>query len=152
MLYRFIIVLAALALSITGIAASCGGDDDNDDNSSSGPTYGPQNCDTGNDTDTGTGSNCSDSELNDYGDCVLAACDDDYKKCYGDNWKDGDFSGGDCEDYIDCYDKCTCDNVSTCGNDCAAQYMTMTSPCFTCMMSNLSTCGNSCELPDCMTQ
>ncbi|MDD5307885.1 MAG: hypothetical protein PHU25_11245 [Deltaproteobacteria bacterium] len=146
MLHRFALILAALSLGLVGLTlAGCG--DDDDSSSDKIPTFGPQDCDTDTATDTGTDTgSCTQADEDEFSSCVLDKCDGDLKKAFGSGYKSGDFSGGDCSDYIDCMNECTCDNLSNCSGNCVVQYL-MTGNCLTSFQS-LTVCETTkCDSP-----
>lgn len=71
-------------------------------NVTSGNTTGGSNaCNPG----VGGGSGGSE-ECTEYGNCVQRECASEYEECMGPNFANGDFSGGLCEDYVECANDC----------------------------------------------
>jgi hypothetical protein len=100
-----------------------------------------------------TQSSCSQADLDTYNNCVLAACDADYKECYGSNYKSGDFSGGSCSSLIACESKCAC-NDTACSAACLKGPdggIAIDPTCSACSQK-LGTCvsGTTCTVPACM--
>jgi hypothetical protein len=67
---------------------------------------------------TGMGADCTA-----YSECMQENCSSEYEACLGANYQEGDFSGGDCEMYMNCVVDCDCDSTCTqaCDLDSACQ-------------------------------
>jgi hypothetical protein len=91
---------------------------------------------------TSSSSTCSTTDLNAYSNCVIAACDSNYKTCLGPNYKTGSYSGV-CATYIGCVNACAC-NDTTCTTACGLP----DASCQTCL-SQLTTCSATCTIPSC---
>jgi hypothetical protein len=73
-------------------------------NSSGGSSAG---CDPAADP-TGMGADCTA-----YSECMQENCASEYEGCLGANYQEGDFSGGQCEMYMNCVVDCDCDDACT---------------------------------------
>jgi hypothetical protein len=92
----------------------------------------------GNSCDPMTGQQ-QDDTCPDYTSCVETACDSNYKTCFGQNYKEGDFSGSPCEAYVECAQGCDCD--TSCLLNCYNNASTECSNCF----GSFTTCAGSCS-------
>lgn len=88
---------------------------------------------------------CTQAELQPYDDCLLNACEADYEKCYGSNFKSGTFDGP-CGTFITCQQKCACGDTM-CLTACGEPDMA----CSACI-EDAAGCGNSCTAPACLDQ
>lgn len=91
-----------------------------------------------------SGTSCTEAEMKPYSDCLTDKCDTGYKKCYGDGYKSGTFSGP-CGTWMACVQKCDCNDTScilACKPDEACQACS----------TEISTCGDSCTEPECSKQ
>ena len=78
-----------------------------------------------------------------YVTCVKNKCSAAYKTCLGAGYESGQFSGGTCEDYMNCVSKCN--SGGTCDENCAAE-CTMGSACQTCLANEVTDCVfNECS-------
>jgi len=91
---------------------------------------------------TSSSNTCTSAEINTYSNCVLAACDTDYKTCLGPNYKTGSYSGV-CATYVGCINACAC-NDTACSTACGLP----DTSCETCL-SQIATCSSTCTLPAC---
>jgi len=66
-------------------------------------------------------------------DCAQTECQNEYRLCLGANYANGDYSGGECEAYMECSVACDCDETCLMGCDFAG-------PCETCFSDTLGTC------------
>jgi hypothetical protein len=75
----------------------------------------------------------------DYTACVENACSAEYEQCMGAGYKQGDFTGGACADWLDCTTACNCDQA------CAAA-CTQSSACTSCLTGTIGNCvfGSNC--------
>jgi hypothetical protein len=92
------------------------------------------------------GTSCSSSELSTYESCVTSHCGDTLKSCFGPGALSGNFSGGQCGDYIGCVQKCGCSPSLTCLQACGEP----SQACTTCSQM-VDTCenGSGCSKPAC---
>jgi len=140
------ILIFGFAASIVGLSLACS---NSDEGSSSGGTGNGTGNGSGNGngnstfktcSDT-TGTSCTEAEMKPYSDCLMDKCDTSYKKCYGDGYKSGSFSGP-CGTFITCLQKCDCTDtqcILACKPDEA---------CSTCS-EEMQTCAGSCTEPEC---
>jgi hypothetical protein len=94
----------------------------------------------------GTGStSCSNAELDTYNNCAYAACQTEFKNCYGAGVAMGNFSGP-CGTFIGCTSKCGCTDIA-----CFLACGTPSTACLTCSQA-VETCrtGSSCTRPACL--
>jgi hypothetical protein len=83
---------------------------------------------------TGMGNDCGP-----YNECMQESCATEYEGCMGANYQDGDFSGGTCENYMNCVVDCDCDDA--CLEGCE-----LDSACTNCFFAlALSSCGSACS-------
>jgi len=138
----FIAALAGLSL----MTASCS----DSGKKKSIPVWGtPQDCEPQGSSQSGDSSSdvkCTGED--EFVNCVLDSCDSNFADCLGDSYKDGDWTGGMCEKYMDCVDKCTCDNNSACVGDCATKYMIQDTTCSDCL-AKIADCESKCPQPKC---
>lgn len=92
-------------------------------------------------------STCTQADSDAYLKCTSAKCGTQYSKCYGSGYASGDFSGGACQTYIACTQKCDC-NDSTCTQKCGLPDQA----CISCFQE-IAACVKSsgCEEPACAT-
>ena len=92
---------------------------------------------------SGSGGSCAGEQ--EYQDCMMNACDTQYKQCLGDNYQSGSF-GGQCQSEITCLMGCSCGD-SSCELNC---YQSMSEDCKTCFEA-ADACVNQsgCQEPDC---
>ena len=143
------IVGLALACSNSDEGSSSGGNNNGNSSGASGTSGGQssgsssskfKNCDI-----TG-GTTCTEAELKPYSDCVLEKCDTSYKQCYGDDYRNGNFSGP-CGTWMACVQKCDCTDTA-CVLACK-----LDEACKTCSEdAQVETCGESCIEPECSKQ
>lgn len=62
------------------------------------------------------GSKCEQSVIDAYTKCTMDNCDAEYKACYGSGYAKGNFNGV-CDCYVQCVDKCDCDDLN-CRSNC----------------------------------
>jgi hypothetical protein len=93
----------------------------------------------------GGSSSCSKAELDTYNNCTYAACETQFKACYGAGVMMGNFSGP-CGTFITCTSKCACTNL-TCLLACGAP----SNECIACGQA-VATCqeSSSCTKPACL--
>ena len=93
----------------------------------------------------GGSSSCSKAELDTYNSCTYAACETQYKACYGAGVQMGNFSGP-CGTFITCTSKCGCGDLG-CFLGCGMP----SSACVTCSEA-VATCqeSSSCTKPACL--
>lgn len=93
---------------------------------------------------SGTTGSCSAADFEPYQTCVTEKCDSVYKQCYGADYKSGKFSGA-CGTYIECVQKCDC-NDTKCFSACKPD-----SACTECS-KGFGTCSSGCTIPACATE
>lgn len=86
---------------------------------------------------------CSPVETAVYGDCLAKACDAAFRRCFGDGYKSGTFSGS-CGDYFACFVKCGCGRDKNCVTACGKP----PEACSTCSLG-FASCAGSCKAPVC---
>ncbi|HSO33580.1 MAG TPA: hypothetical protein VLT33_13700 [Labilithrix sp.] len=91
-----------------------------------------------------SGSKCTDAENQAYGSCIQEKCDATFTKCYGADYKNGNFSGA-CGTYITCTQACACGDTA-CLTKC-----TFDDACKNCVLPAVSTCSEQCTPPACAT-
>jgi len=89
-------------------------------------------------------SKCTDAENQAYGSCIQEKCDATFTKCYGADYKNGNFSGA-CGTYITCTQACACGDT-TCLTKC-----TLDDACKNCILPAVTTCSSQCPAPACAT-
>lgn len=78
-----------------------------------------------------------------YIDCATANCGDAYGRCLGPNYESGDFSGGQCQAFMECVSACDCSD-ETCSSDCYEEHGA--GDCMTCLASDVGICvATSCS-------
>jgi hypothetical protein len=92
-------------------------------------------------------SSCNKAELDTYNNCTYAACETQFKACFGAGVAMGTF-GGACGTFIQCTSKCGCSDL-TCFLGCG----TPSAECLTCSEA-VQTCqdSSSCTKPACLQQ
>jgi len=88
---------------------------------------------------------CTETEISDYVDCVESTCGDQYRTCLGENYMQGDFTGGKCQNMMECSVGCKCDDT-TCQQQCGTKILE--GGCMGCM-TNMGNCAIPC-IPSCM--
>ncbi len=141
------LVLLVVLIGTLALAAEC--DDEADDSGSSNdgpPSPGsPSGCDNELPEQM---KNCTDADFEEYSDCLFETCEDKYKACLGDNYMQGDYTGGTCEALQNCVEACGCDEA--CVEDCSVN--NTTPKCLGCM-TQLGICGLPCmQNLECATQ
>jgi len=158
-LYGILLGLVALG------TVACGGDDDDDGGGGSGASAGSTasgkggtgsgkggsdsgGSDSGGTTSSGgtTGAGCDPVEQVDmmasecpaYDECMQTACQAEYATCLGENYLEGDFSGGQCEGVFTCIQECDCEE--TCSQSCVLE----DEACFGCFFTFVD-CSADCE-------
>lgn len=131
---------------IVGLALACDGGDESSSSGGNGTSSGASggNGSAFKDCSITTGTSCTEAEMKPYSDCLLSKCDAAYKKCYGDGYRSGSFSGP-CGTWIACVQKCDCSDtgcILACQSDDACQ---------TCA-SEVESCHDTCEEPECSKQ
>lgn len=146
------IFIFGFAAGIVGLALAC--DSSSESSSSGGNGNGTSSGTSGSQGSSGSqgngsgfkncatqGTSCSEAELKPYSDCLADKCEAGWKKCYGDGFMSGSFSGP-CGTYMECVQKCDCADtncVIACKPDEACQ---------TCA-TEIVGCGDSCTEPEC---
>jgi hypothetical protein len=85
------------------------------------------------------GGEADDCDYSEYTECYQTQCQSEYEMCLGAGYKQGNFSGGVCETYMEC----VMESADVCENDCEID-----AECTNCFLS-FGTCGSSCTLPEC---
>jgi hypothetical protein len=132
---RFITVFA-LAAAAGFTAANCGSSGDAGNNGTNGMNA--LAC------PSSSSSGCTAEQNKTYSDCVINACDAQYKSCLGNDYKSGTF-GGPCASYFSCVTKCGCTDQA-CRTACM-----IPAECQTCIVGQLAPCvvGAACTAPTC---
>jgi hypothetical protein len=149
------IVMAAVFGSLTILGAvGCKGDGGT---GGSGGGGAPQNAPVvlppnpnGQSCQNGDSGSCADqASVDEYGDCIVQACDSEYKQCFGNDYLTGSY-GGPCQGLMECAIACQdCDQ--TCLQACSEQHFAgacqdcITGPIVSCVISSLT--GGTCKIP-----
>lgn len=146
------IIAGALALA-AGTGCKSGGGDGGGGSGTGGsaqaapvvlpPTSNGQSCQQ-------SGGSCNDqAAIDEYADCVVAACDAEYKQCFGADYMSGTF-GGACGDLMGCAAECEdCDQA--CLKSCSDQHFVnackdcITGPILSCVVDSLT--SGKCSIP-----
>ena len=161
-LYSHLLV-GTLLCSASLLAVACGGDDDSDDGSggSSGSTSssggasgkGGSSTSSGGKSTTGGSSSTGcdptadltgsgDDSCPGYTECTEAQCDAESQRLPRRDYASGNFSGGACEDLMNCVKDCDCD--SSCTQGCFGQ---ASSECTQCFLDLTSCTNGNCGEP-----
>ncbi len=141
------LVFLVMLIGTLALAAECEDESTDTDDGNNGPTSpgSPSGCDNELPEQM---KDCTDDDLKEYNDCLFETCEDKYKACLGDNYMQGDYSGGTCEELQNCVDACGCDQA--CVEDCSVNKTTPA--CLGCI-TELAFCGMPCmENLECATQ
>jgi hypothetical protein len=126
-----LVLISAAVLTVW----ACG--DDSDDSKNSGGRDALGAC------EDDAPSSCKADELEDFTSCSTSKCDDEYKDCLGDDYKDGKF-GGECGEYQECITACDCGDTD-CISDCGAP----SSDCTSCLIKASQCVATECDVPSC---
>lgn len=132
----YAVALVAVAVSVV---VACSSSDDSGSSGSGTSSAKFKSC------PTSAQSSCSQADLDTYDNCVLSACDSQYKTCFGADYRNGNFSG-DCGDYIKCQQACAC-NDTACAQACQGKIAGACQKCVT----SFASCAQSCKAPACET-
>lgn len=77
------------------------------------------------------GGGSGNDECTALGECIQEECESEYAECLGPNGANGDFSGGVCEDYMECASDCA--DGDECDFTCVAGCLTDGEACQTCL-------------------
>jgi len=88
------------------------------------------------------GTSCTEAQTKPYSDCLLTACDAQYRECLGPSYQSGTFSGT-CAVYMGCLSKCACQDTA-CSTACGLP----DAACLTCLQGT-TTCAQTCTAPVC---
>lgn len=74
------------------------------------------------------------TQCSDFGECAQRECESDYAECMGEDFANGDFSGGACEDMFECLQGCS--SGDTCDTGCAVDcFGDASEACTNCMLA-----------------